>query len=125
MAEFVEEPLYQISLPVKPVAEGRRFDAVRHGADVCPCAAFREPVPKGVGVISPIRQKDVARPHGVKHIHCAAPVMGLAFGKLEGDGQTHGIDQGVDLGRQTASRATHATGSDRFLYRSRHADGRG
>ena len=41
--------------------------------------------------------------------------MRLAFGDLEADRQTAGIHHRVDLGRQPAARATHATGSRLFL----------
>ena len=41
--------------------------------------------------------------------------MGLAFGELEHDRQTAGIDQRVDFGRQPAARTTHATGSRLFF----------
>ena len=46
----------------------------------------------------------------------AAAVMGLALGQLERDRQAAGVDQGVDLGRQAAARATHATGSVVFFW---------
>ena len=103
MSEFIEKTLDLIALLVKPVAEGRGIEAVRHCADISPCPAFREPLTKGVGVISPIRQQNVSHSYRPEHVLGAAPVMGLAFGELQGDGQAHGIDEGVDLRRQTAS----------------------
>jgi len=60
-----------------------------------------------------------------EHILCAAPVMDLAFGELQKDRQAEGIDKGVDLCRQPATRATHATRSRRLFCRWRRADGPG
>ena len=100
--EFIEETLNFIALLVKPVAEGRWIDTLGHGADISSHASLSEPCAKGVGVISPIRQQNVSRPQRFEHIHGASTVVSLAFGELQGDGQAHGIDQGMDLGRQTA-----------------------
>ena len=51
MFEFIEEPLDGIALSIKPAAEGRRLEAVRHGADIPPGPAFGELLAKGVGII--------------------------------------------------------------------------
>ncbi len=73
-----------------------------HGADVSPGPASGEALAKGVGIISPIRQKNVSPPHAVEHILGAPAIVGLALGELQGDGQAHGIDESVDFRRQTA-----------------------
>ena len=102
MFEFVEEALDFIALSVKPVAEGRRAETIGHGAYIRPSPALGEAFAKGVGIIGPVRQQNVSRPHGIEHVLGAAPVMGLAFGEFQGDRQAGGIDEGVDLRRQAA-----------------------
>jgi len=123
--EFIKETFYGIALLVKLMAEDRRFDTIGHGADISPGSTFIEPFTKGVGVICPIRQKDIPRQHGVEHILGASPVVGPTFGQFQEDRQPHSIDESVDFGRQTALRATHATGSGLFFYRSQHVDEHG
>lgn len=87
MFEFVEETFNGVALPVKPTAEGRWIDALWHGADVSPGTALSKPFAKGVGIISPIRQEDIPRQNSVEHILSASSVVGLAFGKLQGNRQ--------------------------------------
>ncbi len=115
MFEFVEETLDGIALPVKPAAEGRWFETIRHGADISPSTDFGEARAQGVRIISPIRQENASRPQRLEHILGAPAIVGLACGKLQNNGQPHGIDEGVDLGRQAAPRAAHATGSESFF----------
>jgi hypothetical protein len=43
----------------------------------------------------------LARAEAAEHANSAAPIMGLALRELQGDRQTVGIDEGVDLGRYT------------------------
>ena len=43
MFEFIEETLDSIALLVKPLAEGRGFETVRHGADISPGPTVGEP----------------------------------------------------------------------------------
>ena len=50
-----------------------------------------------------------------EHVVGRPTVMRLAFGDLERDGPALGIHQRVDLARQAAARATHATGSVVFF----------
>jgi hypothetical protein len=57
---------------------------------------------KGVGIVSSIRQQNISRPHGGEHVLGAPAIVGLALGEFQGDRQAHGIDEGVDLRRQTA-----------------------
>lgn len=122
MLEFIEEPLDSVTLSVKPPDEGRRIEPVRHGADIAPSTASSEAFAKGIGIICSVGQENIAGLHGVEHVGGASPVMGLAFGQFQRDGQPGGIDQGMDLGRQAAPRAAHATGSDLFFYHSSRAD---
>ena len=61
-----------------------------------PRAARRKGLAQGVGVVSAIRQQNVAAADGTKHVFGAAPVMGLTFSELEKDRQATGIDESVD-----------------------------
>ena len=115
MFEFVEEALDGVALLVQIMTEGWWLEAVRHGAYISPCPAFDEPFAKCIRVIGPVRQENVASLYGFEHVPGTAAIMSLALRQLQGDGQTHGIDKGVDLGRQAAPRATHATGSEGFF----------
>ena len=68
-------------------------------------------VTQGIAVVGAIGQEDLARPEARQHVVGALAVMGLPLAELEGDGQTVGIDEGMDLGGQSAPRAPHASGS--------------
>ena len=70
--EFIKETLDGIALPVKPMAEGRGIETIRHSSDISPGPTFSKPFAKGVGIISPICQKDVSRQHRLEHSdYCA------------------------------------------------------
>jgi hypothetical protein len=116
MLEFIEEPLDEVALFVEPLAEPWRFEPSADRPDVGPGATFGQTLTQGVGIISPVAQQHVAASDRAQHVFCAVPVMGLAFGELEQDRQAAGINERVDLGRQPAARATHATGSRRFFW---------
>ena len=68
MFEFVEEPLDSVALPIDPGAEWKCFDAVRHGADVGPCAPRRHFGAQGIAVISAVGEQDVSGTEGFEHI---------------------------------------------------------
>ena len=93
--EFIEEPLDSVTLSVKPPDEGRRIEPVRHGADIAPSTESSEAFAKGIGIICSVGQENIAGLHGVEHVGGASPVMGLAFGQFQRDGQPGGIDQGM------------------------------
>ena len=115
MFEFVEEAFDQITLPLEPFAESRWIEPVWHRPDIGPCAALLHGVAQSVGIVGPVGQQDIARHDAVEHVVGAAPVMRLALGQLEMDGQAAGIDKGVDLGRKPAPRTAHAIGSAVFF----------
>lgn len=116
MFEFVEEPLDSVALPIDPGAEWKCFDAVRHGADVGPCAPRRHFGAQGIAVISAVGEQDVSGTEGFEHIGGRASVVGLALGQLEADRSSLGVNECMDLGGQAAARATHATGSFVFFW---------
>ena len=74
-------------------------------------------VAQRIAVIGAIGEQDLAGAEAVQHIAGAPAVMGLAFGQLERDRIAVGIDEGVDLGRQSAARAPHASGCERRALR--------
>ncbi|HTQ12704.1 MAG TPA: hypothetical protein VMH86_02420 [Rhizomicrobium sp.] len=116
MPEFVEEALDEIAFSVMALVERRQVHAVGHEPDIGACAACRQFQPQGVGIVAPIAQQDIAATERSQHVLSTGSVMGLTFGDLQQDGQATGIDEGVDLGGQSASRATHATGSRGFFW---------
>ena len=95
---------------VEEGAEDWHRIALRHGFDVGPGAARRERGAQCIAVIGRVGEQDLALAETVEHIGRALAVMGLAFAELEDDRQTVCVDQGVDLGRQPAARAPHASG---------------
>ena len=57
--------------------------AVVHGFDVGPCAAFGEPLAKGVTVVSAVGQEDLTFGEIAEHVLGAAAIVRLTFGELE------------------------------------------
>src|SRR5690606_9122992 len=108
--EFVEEALDEVSVTIKKGTESRRVEASGHRFDARPGAAFLDRLTQSVGVVGAVSEQDVSLAQTVQHIERASAVMGLAGRELEGDGPPLGIDQGMDLGRQSTSRAPHASG---------------
>lgn len=83
--EFIEEALNGIALLVDPLAKREGFDAVGHGADVCPCAPFGHRAAQGVTVIGAIGEQDVPGLVCFEHVGGRAAVMSLAFSQFEAD----------------------------------------
>lgn len=110
MLELVEEPLDEVAVAIEERAEGRDVDAPRHGFDVGPSATLRQAFTKRIAVIGAIGQQGLAGTETVEQIACALAVMGLALGELERDRIAVGIDESMNLGRQSAARAPHASG---------------
>lgn len=108
--EFVEEALDEVSVTIKKGTESRRVEASGHWFDARPGAAFLDRLTQSVGVVGAVSEQDVSLAQTVQHIERASAVMGLAGRELEDDGPPLGIDQGMDLGRQSTSRAPHASG---------------
>jgi len=85
--------------------------AVGHRPDVGPDPALGERLSQLVAVIGAIGEQHVAVTQRIEHVGGAAPVMPLSLGQFERNRQAIGIDQRLDLGRQLAARAPHASGS--------------
>ncbi len=86
------------------------------GLDVGPCAASVEALAQSVAIVGAVSQKNLPLDKGIEHVGGAASVMRLAFGQLQIDRQALGVDERMNFGRQTAARATHATGSVVFFW---------
>ena len=124
MLEFVEEPFDQITPAIEPFVEGRQVHPVRHKSDVGSGATRGKVLTQGVAVVGAVGQQNIATAECAEHILRATSVMGLAFGELEDDWQTAGVNERVDFRRQPTARTAHATGSRFFFCRWRHADER-
>src|SRR5262249_35932564 len=105
-----EETLDEIAVAIEEGAEGRDVLAVGHRLDVGPRTAPGEIVAQPVGVIAAVGQQDLPRPETPEHVSGALAVVRLTFGQLYHHGPALSIDERVDLGRQTAARAPHASG---------------
>ncbi|WP_246727873.1 hypothetical protein [Chelativorans sp. Marseille-P2723] len=56
----------------------------------------------------------MARLNHFEHVASSATVMSLAFGHLETDWTSFGVDKSMDLGGHAAARATHVPRS--FIF---------
>ena len=66
-----------------------------------------------VAVVGAIRQQDLAGAEAAQHVDGDLPIMGLALRQLQENREAVGVDDGMEFGRQSASRAPHALGSSR------------
>lgn len=73
--------------------------------NVCLCAARPDQIEKGICVITTVGN-DMAALQALKQMRCRAQIVCLASGQHEPHGQPILIDQGIDLGTQSATRAT-------------------
>ena len=75
-----------------------------------PRACFANVLAEKVAVVGAVGDQDLTGAEALKHVGGAPAVVSLSLGQLQGDRQAVGIDEGVDLGGQPASRAPHAAG---------------
>lgn len=115
MLDLAEEALDQVVVPVQERTEGQHLLAIGHRLHVRPRTLLGHPGSQRVAVVGSITQQDLARTQPVQHVCRRAPIMRLAFRDLQRHGTALGIHQRVDLARQAATRATHATGSALFF----------
>ena len=111
MFEFVEEAFDEIAEAIEVGAEGGDVHPMGHWFDVAPCALLCEARPQRVAVVAAVGQEDLAFAETGEHVGRASPVMSLSGRQLEQNGQAVGVDERMDLGGQSASRAPHAAGS--------------
>ena len=110
MFDFAEEPFDEVAIAVKERAEGRHVDPSWHRLDVGPSTTICQGLTQGVTVVGSISKEGLTGADVVEHVTSAPAVMRLAFGQLEGNRIAVGIDKGMDLRRQPAPRAPHASG---------------
>src|SRR5258705_2303031 len=103
--ELVEEALHEIAEAVEKGAESWPVHAPGHGLDVGPGATLGHARAQRVAVIGAVGEQDLARTEGAEHVGGTLAVVGLAGAELQGNRIAVGIDEGVDLGRQSAPRA--------------------
>ncbi len=101
--ELVKVSLDGVAKAIEERAESGNVCAGRHRLDARPRAAFSEAGAHGVGVVSGVREKDLALADVVQHVRSALSVMGLTCGEFQLDRRSVGVAQRMDLGRQAAS----------------------
>src|SRR5215204_749442 len=109
--ELVEEAFDEVPGAVEERAEGRLVAPTGEWLDVGPHASRRHRLAEEIAVVGAVCDQDLAGSEVAQQVGGAAAVVSLPFGELEDDRQAVGIDEGVDLRRQSASRAPHALGS--------------
>lgn len=108
--ELVEEAFNQVSEAIKERTEGWNVDTSGRGFDVGPGAAFGEGAAQEVTIVGAIGDQDLSLADCFEEFGSAPSVMSLPLREFERDGIAIGIDERVDLGRQPAPRAPHASG---------------
>jgi len=111
MFELVEEALDEVAEAIEVRAESGDVHALGYRLDVGPGSAIGQPLAEGVAVVGAISEENLTGTNAVQHIGGATAVMSLAFAQFDGDRVAVGIDDGMDLGRQSSARAPHASGS--------------
>ena len=92
-------------------AKCRLRPAAGQRLDVGERALLEQALAEHVAVVGAVCEQDLAGFKAAQHVGGAAAIVSLPFGELQDDWQAVGIDEGVDLGGQPASRAPHALGS--------------
>ncbi len=113
--EFVEETFHQVAGFVKNLAEDWFEAALGHGRDVGPGAFVGNGCPDGIRIVCAIRQHHGLGLQMFEQSMGIMAVIGLTFGQDQINRQAQRIYDGMDLGRQPAARAAHATGSGLFF----------
>lgn len=65
---------------------------------------------QGIAVVAAVGKQDLPRLDRVEQVYGAASVVRLALAQLQRDRVAVGVHHGMDLGRQSAARAPHASG---------------
>lgn len=106
MLELAKEAFDLIALAVERLREAGPPLAVGLGRDVGNSALALDQVADGVAVISLVAEYDGARFEPVEQVQCGRRIMRLTRRQAEPERQALPVDDRVDLGRETASRAT-------------------
>jgi hypothetical protein len=102
--ELAEEALDQIALAVDAPVDGAVNQPTAFRRDVSCGAAGSDQLKQGVGVIAAVGD-DVTAFEASEQERCRAQVVVLSGGQHEAHRQAILIDQGVDLGTQSSTRA--------------------
>ena len=119
--DLIEKPLDEVAVAIKERAERRGIHPVRHRLDVGPGSLRLQIGTQRIAVVGAVGEEDLAGAEIAQHVGGTAPVMGLTGGQFERDRQPVGIDQHMDLGRQSAARAPHASGRSIVPFRGLRA----
>ncbi len=105
--EFVEEPLDEVTLAID-LGIDRSLDLdVALGWDVRNGATGLDKLDDGAGVIAAISDHIAGQGQSMEQHRRGGYVGGLAGREDEPDGQATGVDHGVDLAAQSATRTTN------------------
>jgi hypothetical protein len=115
MFELVEEALDKIAEAIEVRAESGDVHALGYRLDVGPGSAIGQALAEGVAVVGAISEQNLTGTNAIQHIGGATAVLSLAFAQLDGDSVAIGIDEGMDLGRQSSARAPLASGRREVL----------
>ena len=101
--ELGEEPLDQVAIAVKALAEAGFPLTVALGRDVGRGTLVLDQLADAVGVVGLVGQHDGARAELVEQLVGDLAVMGLSSGQAEPDREALCVDADVDLGREPAA----------------------
>jgi PAS domain S-box-containing protein len=107
--DLVEETLDAIAQAIKRRAEGVGLVAVAAIGDYGHRFLVLDVLADPVRVVGLVAEHEAIRPKVLQKGFGGRGVVALAWGQEKAKGQALGVDQGVDLGRQSSPRATHAT----------------
>jgi hypothetical protein len=107
LLDLVEEPLDQIASAVEVAAKADWLRPVSLWRDVGPCAVLANKCSDPIGVKCSIREQHGSRFQTGQQGEDKTIVVCLASGQRELDRQPTGIDNRMNLGRQSASRPAH------------------
>jgi len=102
--EFVEEAFDEVALAVDAAIDGAMDKPVAGGADVRRRAGGADQMEQSIGVITPVGDDVMALQAGQKTGR-RLQIVGLPGGQHQADRQTVLIDDRVDLGTQSSTRA--------------------
>jgi hypothetical protein len=102
--EFVKEPFNEVALAIQGEVGVSRLDAIRFGRDDWLYAPLLKGVDQGIGIIGFVSQERF-RGNLIQQWLGLADVGCLARGKRQSDRIAKRIDDGVDLGGQSATGA--------------------
>ena len=107
MFEFVEEALDEVALAVALQIDGSDDPNVALAGDVGGCPQRGEEVDDRAGAVAAVGDRLASWAQAVDQAWQSGFVGGLPRGQQQSNRQTHGIDDGVDFGAQSATRTAN------------------